>query len=536
MKRFFTSLALVAITCSTILADEFTMMVFSDPHVLHQSLIPTADASTTFGSGLMLTEYSQELFDAAVNLVRDQKPEVLLIPGDMIYNGDSVSHRYVATQLNTLVANGIRVFVIPGNHDINEPGAKSYTSVSTGPVTLRQYRELYAKCGYEGAEAICPDSISYMTYLGDSTALIAINSAVDNRPTHQSAGGIDEMTLQWVEQMAAKAIEDGRYPIAMTHHQLLKHFDHQNMIDDDHIANSNENVLNTPSLNELQTRLADAGIIAIFTGHMHIHSIKDVTTQNGRVLYDISTNCLSGYGAAIRTIRMQNGGFAELQSSELPGTTSITYEARQTMALSRLQNMANKAFNSITAICVEMLGNTTGPIVAELLKPLIQQYLLTDYTQLFANLSAGDEYNNPDAAFAFREKCLDDFDNMTSALMIALQVASLRYPELNAVKEQLEGAINDAKGLLMEMVSSIMYNCTDWNYDAVKNRIADSNPTIIKPYYIENPGTAIEQVNMLPNYDKQIVYTIDGRQVGTRQNLNNLPQGVYIVNGVKIIR
>lgn len=499
------SLLFVACALSAQATDYVKMMVFSDPHVLHKSLLPS-NPSETFKSSLMLTEYSQDLFEEAIRVVGVEQPDVLLIPGDLALNGDSISLRYVAEQLNQLTQEkGVRVFIIPGNHDINEPTAKSYSAIESKGISLERFLEFYHNCGYAEAVEIAKDKISYRANLSDSLALIAINSAMDNSAGHMSAGGITEETLAWVEEQAKAAMAEGRYPIAMTHHQMLSHFDQQTMIDVDHIANMNDAVLATPSLNEVQTRLLDAGITTIFTGHMHIQSIKDVRPSledkygnlkpHSRALYDISTNCLSGYGAAIRTIIMEDGGFASLSSTELGDIEGLIAADRQAMAKARLQNMANSAFNKVTDLCKAELGSMAGGIVAPILQGLMEKHMLEDYTQLFANLSQGEEYSDPEAAQAFAKKCEDDFTKVDNAISGNVSVKAL-FSASSELKAKYDNAVQNGSEMLAQMVRSITYNCTDWGYDSsLYNRISDFAPTIAKQYILEKVPSGVDNEN-----------------------------------------
>lgn len=493
MKKFL-SFLFIAFALSAQASDQVKIMVFSDPHVLHESLLPTTEASETFASSLMLTEYSQALFDEALRIVGDSAPDVLLIPGDLAYNGDSTSLQYVAEELNKLTTEKqVRVFIIPGNHDINEPTAQSYNpAVESKGISLERFLEFYHDCGYAEAVAIAEDHISYRANLSDSLALIAINSAMDNSKGHMSAGGITEETLAWVEEQAAAAMEEGRYPIAMTHHQLLSHFDQQSKIDDDHIANSNADVLIKPTLAEVQARLLNAGITTIFTGHMHIQSIKDVCpSQNNthsRTLYDISTNSLSGYGAAIRTITIEDGGFASLSSTEIGDLPTLTYDNRQLLAKARLQNMAGSALNMASNVCKSKLGEPLGSLVAKTLKEEMEKYMLEDYSTLFAKLSQGEEYRDPAAAVTFAAQCESDFEKVDSAIYEGYKFF------FNAVTKPLyDNAVNEGKTMLKQMVSSIMFNCTDWTGDtSLYNRISDFSPTIAKQYVLTNPSSDFE--------------------------------------------
>ncbi|WP_369411552.1 metallophosphoesterase, partial [Campylobacter jejuni] len=54
-------------------------------------------------------------------------------------NGEKASHEYVAKQLRRLTAKHIRVYVVPGNHDLNNPiarrfkGKHQYSTEATSP-------------------------------------------------------------------------------------------------------------------------------------------------------------------------------------------------------------------------------------------------------------------------------------------------------------------------------------------------------------------------------------------------------------------
>ena len=525
MKKTFLFLALALSTMAY--AKDLKVMIFSDPHVLHQSLFTS---TTDFSGGLLLSEYSQELFDAEIAMVKDSMPDVLLLPGDMSNNGDSVSHRYVSNRLKELSALGIQVCVVPGNHDIDEPGAKSYTSVPTGPIDYGQFRDLYNTFGYQQAESICGDNLSYMIYLGDSLALICLNSALSNKEGHQSAGGITESLLSWTEAMAAKAIAAHRYPYAMMHHQIVQHFDNQLMIDNDHVANCGPN-LNSPSLQELQSRLVDAGITTVFTGHAHMHSAKDVVPSesvHGRTLYDISSNATSSYGASARVIYFDGGAIRRMKTVELPGTASLTAAERDAVALKRTQNMANSAFTKVSNMAAAMLGAPSlAGTLSSVFTPLLKQYMLADYTQVFANLERGDEVVDFAAADALIDACDEDYGKVKTELK---NNAGLQFTlGLAGATEKFNAALNDGGETLKNTVASIMLNLTDYSsletspvyqehlalYHGEKtlgdclyiNRVHDSDPTIPQQYVIPSVPTSIldAQATDAPTVEKRMV-------------------------------
>lgn len=510
MKKILTLTFALCTLCAQ--ADELKMMVLSDPHVLDKSLLPAEDQyDNTFGGGLLLTEYTQDLFDEALRIVSDSMPDVLLVPGDMSNNGDSISHLYVAKELDKLVTKGIRVCVTPGNHDINEPGAKSYSTVKTGPVTVKRFRELYHHLGYADAEYINDkDNLSYMTYLSDSIALIAVNSALDNTDGHKSAGGISEETLQWVEDMAKVAIAGGRYPYLMTHHQVMRHFDNQTFIDADHVANCTQ-IDGYPTLAQLQARLVAAGITTVFSGHAHMHSSKDVQVhpedqiEGGRAttLYDICSNASSSFGASVRTIHFLNGDIERMSATELGNIPSLTAEKRDEIALNRTKNMANSVFNTLTKVLGQQMGDVIANTLMGFIKPEIEKTVLPDMARAFAELERGDETMRigMDSAMNFAAQCIRDYNTAVTNIKnsTAFKLAAMLD---KSITEMANTAFDMGRAELTPVVYTIMLNYTEFKEtdtfikSTEFNRLPDTNPSILRQYTIEGqPTTDLKDVD-----------------------------------------
>jgi 3',5'-cyclic AMP phosphodiesterase CpdA len=105
--------------------------VMSDIHYLDPSLMVNGAADgAAFQTYLQydpkLIAFSAPIFKEAVSEIVEAKPDILLIPGDLTKDGEQVSHNAVAIFLKQISDQGIKVFVIPGNHDINNPEAVAY--------------------------------------------------------------------------------------------------------------------------------------------------------------------------------------------------------------------------------------------------------------------------------------------------------------------------------------------------------------------------------------------------------------------------
>lgn len=73
------------------------------------------------GDGRVL-EYGWEVMDAFLDDMKKEDPDLLILSGDLTLDGEKASHEELAELLEGLSEAGIEVAVIPGNHDINNPG------------------------------------------------------------------------------------------------------------------------------------------------------------------------------------------------------------------------------------------------------------------------------------------------------------------------------------------------------------------------------------------------------------------------------
>ena len=98
-------------------------------------LIANGSAFQTYlaGDRKLLAE-SSAIDKAAVDAVVAQQPDILLVNGDETKDGEYVSHIAVSNLLARVAASGTMVYVIPGNHDVNNTNAMSFNGSITTPV------------------------------------------------------------------------------------------------------------------------------------------------------------------------------------------------------------------------------------------------------------------------------------------------------------------------------------------------------------------------------------------------------------------
>lgn len=303
---------------------QTNIVVLSDTHVMGPGLLVNDGAAwqKELANDRKLFDYSQEVFDVLMETMLSEKPDMVLITGDLTKDGELLSHQYVAGQLNRLREAGIKTFVIPGNHDFGSKHALIFDgdqSSKAEVVSREQFTELYRNHGY-GAESLRDEtSLSYCCEPVEGLLLIGLDSGTDGR--------LEESTLQWACQQAAQAQQQGKYVLAMMHHALLPHFNAEDQLLPSSVVQNYETVRN---------RLADAGVQVVLTGHIHISDIaKDYNADLTRSIYDISTGSVISYPCDYRHLSLSEDR-AQLSVSTNCITTLPDHPVYGTTAKERL--------------------------------------------------------------------------------------------------------------------------------------------------------------------------------------------------------
>lgn len=285
--------------------DGLEIVSMSDLHYFAEEL--AGDKGPAFqeylkGDRKMLTE-SVAILDAAIDKVIAQKPDVVLIPGDLTKDSEQLGHERVAEKLSELEDNGIEVFVINGNHDINHPDAVRFEGDSTYSVDTAlpdEFKDIYSDFGYEQAIATHEDSLSYVAELKPGYRLIAIDSGIygsteDTKYDQRTAGRLTADLESWILDQINIAKAEGDQVIGMMHHAIVEQFAGQATIFAPYVVDENER------LSEL---FADAGMEYLFSGHFHAQSISQKTTAKGNSIFDIATGSLVTAPCPIRTVEL----------------------------------------------------------------------------------------------------------------------------------------------------------------------------------------------------------------------------------------
>lgn len=265
------------------------ILVASDLHYISPRLTDNGPAFTNLveNSDGKLMLISEELIDAFVNEVAARRPDALILSGDLSFNGGLFSHEDLAAKLQKLTDEGIAVFVIPGNHDVNYPMAASFSGDSyewADRTSPEDFMRIYSSFGYSSAISLDPASNSYVAKAGKELRLLMLDTNSPGECVFQ-----DE-TLDWVKAELEKARSEGDRVISVSHQNLYLHND---------MFAFGYRMANAKALHTL---LREYGVLCHLSGHMHIQHTQ---TEDG--VTEILTGALSVSPARYGELKVSGG-------------------------------------------------------------------------------------------------------------------------------------------------------------------------------------------------------------------------------------
>lgn len=263
------------------------IIIATDMHYLAGEL---TDMGTGFiqmvqhGDG-KVTNYIWEITEAFVQEVIQERPEILILSGDLSLNGELASHREFAGYLKQIEDAGIPVAVIPGNHDINNIGASRYLEgrrVPAETTTPEQFYQIYRDFGYDEAVSRDGQSLSYVYKAAEDLWLFMLDSC-QYRQGNLVGGMIDLETYDWIEEQLEAAADAGVAVLPVSHHNLLEE---SQIYQDDCTIEHSEKLIEMMELWEVPLYLS---------GHLHVqHYMNSDTEWDGtKGIYEIVTSSLA---------------------------------------------------------------------------------------------------------------------------------------------------------------------------------------------------------------------------------------------------
>lgn len=204
--------AIAAISGST---ASIKLCILSDLHYL-----AAADQAAADGNEWRLYGESAPATEEAIEAVIRQRPDVLLLTGDLTSGAGRASAEELAQKLQKVEQAGIRVFVINGESDMS------------GGLSPAEFRDIFHAYGYDGADSAAyyqpqpseeavQGSLSYAVTPKPGIRLLMIDSEAHEQGVE--GGAISDGLMKWVLQQADRARQNGETLIAGIHRPLLAH-------------------------------------------------------------------------------------------------------------------------------------------------------------------------------------------------------------------------------------------------------------------------------------------------------------------------
>lgn len=302
--------------------------VMSDLHYLSPDMIAdTEDFEHALNSDRKLLKESSAILNEMFERVRADKPDILLVSGDLTKDGEQECHAALAKQLQQLQQDipGLKIYVINGNHDIRNYNAKNFNTADgkavpatrTEPEDFKRiydfvYSDPTVIATFTPAEGNKAGGLSYVARPVEGLTVIAMDTcrySSDNTSNgddeHETSGAISADLEKWVIEQTAAAKARGDLVIGLEHHGLVPHFDVEPTILPMYLVNGYERIAQ---------EYADAGMSVVFTGHMHAVDIAAMTTKAGNTFYDIETGSALTYPCPVR--------FVDLRRTTVGGETN----------------------------------------------------------------------------------------------------------------------------------------------------------------------------------------------------------------------
>lgn len=233
MKKLVLIIMIFAFACSSPSykikekGSEVKIALTSDLHYIDKTL-KSGDSFKEMldeGSDGKLSIYIEELTDAFIDRLIIEKPDIVIITGDLTFNGEKLSHETLANKLQRLKKDGIEVLVIPGNHDLRN--ILAYEFRDDGPyysewIDVDEFKAIYKDAGYT-KNTYDDASLSYVFKASEDLWLLMLDTNTYDKNTNfapSSDGLIKEETLSWIDEVMSHKPEDVDV-IAFGHHPVF---------------------------------------------------------------------------------------------------------------------------------------------------------------------------------------------------------------------------------------------------------------------------------------------------------------------------
>ena len=362
---------------------DLKIAVMSDTHYLSPTMIKdTEDYTTALNSDRKILTESSYVNLKLLEAVREDKPDVLLVSGDLTKDGELEGHREFSARLQQVQKDvpGMKVYVINGNHDIRNENAKNFNTADgkAVPATRTQpedfasvydfvYSDESVVARYTPPEGKESGQLSYVAKPCEGLTLIVLDTCCysadntsDNENEHETRGEMSPELVAWATEQIKAAKAKGDRVIGMAHHGFVPHFSMEPDILKMYLIEDYD---------KIAAQLSDAGLEMIFTGHMHANDIAVLTTENGNTLYDIETGSNLTYPSPMRFVQLR-----EVSGSLVAAVNTLNHVGPVSFnnpATGKNQTIADVTeYGRERGFSADMLNTVAGSFIGGFLKKL----------------------------------------------------------------------------------------------------------------------------------------------------------------------
>ena len=243
-------------------AESVTLFAATDLHYIAPSLTDNGEAFTelvTDADGKVMLKIDP-LVRAFAAQCAAERPDAVIITGDLSFNGARESHEALAAILAGIEEAGVPVYVMPGNHDLYSSMAARFSGDEielAESVTASEFAGIYAEFGFDEALSRDTASLSYSVRLAPGLRLVMVDANTYSNPGWVAAG-----TLEWVEAQLIEAESSGERVIAASHQNL---YAHSPLLMNGYMLGNSA---------QLEALYAEYGVIVNLSGHIHLQHIR----------------------------------------------------------------------------------------------------------------------------------------------------------------------------------------------------------------------------------------------------------------------
>jgi 3',5'-cyclic AMP phosphodiesterase CpdA len=129
-----------------------------------------------------MMKYTGVFLDIVEGEIKKNQPDIVVFPGDLTNNGSRVNHLEFEKRLERMKSTGTKIYVVPGNHDINNEKALYFKDDQlqlTESINEDEFVKIYKDYGYGEAISRDENTLSYLAKPYKNLWLLMLDTTKD---------------------------------------------------------------------------------------------------------------------------------------------------------------------------------------------------------------------------------------------------------------------------------------------------------------------------------------------------------------------